>query len=137
MVGIAGQYTGGRIAERFELRWSYLFFHALVVPVALLMSMAVDLPLVGLGMVYFFFLLGMQPIENTLVARFAPRRFHHAAYGTKFILTFGVGSLAVKMVGAIKENASIEVVFGALGLISLLLVGMVLVLIGRTPRMTS
>ena len=137
LVGIAGQYTGGRVAERFELRWSYLFFHAMVVPIVLLMSMAVDLPLVGLGMVYFFFLLGMQPIENTLVARFTPRRFHHAAYGTKFILTFGVGSLAVKMVGAIKENASIEVVYWALGLISLLLVGMVLVLIARTPRMTS
>lgn len=137
LVGIAGQYTGGRIAERFELRFSYLFFHALVVPVALLMSTAVDLPLVGLGMVYFFFLLGMQPIENTLVARFTPRRFHHAAYGTKFILTFGVGSLAVKMVEVIKGNASIEVVFWALGLISLLLVGMVLVLIARTPRMTS
>ena len=52
-------------------------------------------------------------------------------------MTFGVGSLAVKMVEVIKGNASIEVVFWALGLISLLLVGMVLVLIARTPRMTS
>jgi len=137
LLGMVGQYTGGRVAERFELRWSYLAFHLVVIPTAFLISFFSDWPLVGLAMVYFFFLLGMQPIENTLVARLTPRRFHHAAYGTKFILTFGVGSLAVKMVGGIQANWGIELVFPALGIASLGLVGMILLLMSRTQRITS
>ncbi|MBW1753058.1 MAG: MFS transporter [Deltaproteobacteria bacterium] len=69
IVGMLGQYTGGRVAERFDLRFCYLVFHALTIPAAALMAVAVDLPLVALAMIYFFFLLGMQPIENTLVAK--------------------------------------------------------------------
>ena len=132
LVGTVGQYTGGRIAERFEPRVCYLVFHAVTVPAAFLMAIAWDLPLVFLALVYFFFLLGMQPIENTLVARFTPKRFHHSAFGTKFVLTFGVGSLAVKMVGAIQMNWGIEAVFPALGIISLCLVGVILLLIRKT-----
>ena len=99
LLGILGQYAGGVVAERYEPRYSYLTFHAVSMVAAFLMAMAHDLPLVLLALIYFFFLLGMQPIENTLVARFTPQRFHHSAYGTKFVLTFGVGALAVKMVG--------------------------------------
>jgi len=137
LVGMAGQFTGGQVAERFELRRSYLIFHTVGIPVALLMSTAVDVPLVGLGMLYFFFLLGLQPIENTLVARLTPRRFHHSAYGTKFILTFGVGSLAVKMVEEIKVYWGIELVFPALALVSLVLVGIIALLISRTGPLKS
>ena len=137
VVGMVGQYTGGRMAERFELRWSYLAFHAIVVPTAFFMAVAADVPLVVLAMVYFFFLLGMQTIENTLVARFSPARFRHAAYGTKFILTFGVGALAVKMVGAVEVRLGIETVFTALGLVSVVLVASILLLIARTPRLGS
>ncbi|MDM8523170.1 MFS transporter [Desulfococcaceae bacterium HSG8] len=129
LVGMVGQYTGGRTAERFELRRSYLVFHCITIPAAFLMSMTTDLPLVGLGMIYFFFLLGMQPIENTLVAKFAPKKFHSSAYGTKFILTFGVGSLAVKMMEVIQTNFGIEAAFPALALVSLALVGGIVVLI--------
>lgn len=135
LLGMLGQYTGGQVAERFELRFSYLVFHSITVPAAFLMALATNLPLVALAMVYFFFLLGMQPIENTLVARFTPKKFHSAAYGTKFVLTFGVGSLAVKMVEAVKLRSGIEAVFPALGLVSLALVGAVIVLIIKTNRL--
>ncbi len=137
ILGIIGQYSGGRIAERFDLRLSYLVYHSIVVPAAFFMYMAADLPLVILAIVYFFFLLGMQPIENTLVARFTPKKFHHAAYGTKFVLTFGLGALSVKMIEAIKMYKGIEAVFPALSLISLMLVGVILVLIYKTPPIRS
>ena len=139
LVGTIGQYTGGRVAERFELRFCYLVFHAVTVPAAFLMAIVWDLPLVALALVYFFFLLGMQPIENTLVARFTPKRFHHSAFGTKFVLTFGVGALAVKMVGAIKMTWGIEAAFPALGMVSLALVGVIVLLIKKTSpiRATS
>jgi MFS family permease len=133
-VGILGQYTGGRTAEKFEPRYCYLAFHAATVPMAFLMSMTFDLPLVVFAMTYFFFLLGMQPIENTLVAKFTPRRYHHSAYGTKFVLTFGVGALSVKMIEAVEKAFQIETVYTFLGMVSIALVGIIVLLIYRTRR---
>ncbi len=132
LVGILGQYAGGRVAEQYEPRFSYLAFHAVSMVTAFFMAIAHDLPLVLLALIYFFFLLGMQPIENTLVARFTPKRFHHSAYGTKFVLTFGVGALAVKMVGGIEATWGIESSFAALGTVSLAIVAVAILLIQRT-----
>ena len=58
--------------------------------------------LAGMALIYFFFLLGMQPMENTLVARLSPPAFKHSAYGAKFVLTFGIGSLAVIVAGVLE-----------------------------------
>ncbi|MBW2147912.1 MAG: MFS transporter [Deltaproteobacteria bacterium] len=134
LVGMLGQYTGGRVAERFEPRFSYLLFHAVIIPAAFLMAVASDIPLVSLALFYFFFMLGAQPIENTLVARITPQRLHHSAYGTKFVLTFGVGALAVKLMGGIQRVWGIETAFPALGIISLALVGFVVLLISHTNQ---
>ncbi len=135
LMGMVGQYTGGRLAERYDPRYCYLIFHGVTVPMALLMALTADLPLILLAMVYLFFLLGMQPIENTLVARFSPRRFHHSAYGTKFILTFGIGAFAVKMVGVIEIVSGVEMVFTTMGLISLSLTGVIFLLIRNTRKL--
>jgi len=132
IVGMLGQYAGGRAAERFDLRICYFVFHAITIPAAFLMALAVDLPLIFLALIYFFFLLGMQPIENTLVAKFTPKKFHHSAFGSKFVLTFGVGALSVKMIKAIETAYSIEAVFYALGLTSIILVGVIVILIYKT-----
>ena len=118
--------------KNFEPKYCYLGFHAVTVPVAFAMAMTLDLSLVTLAMIYFFFLLGMQPIENTLVAVFTPKKFHHSAYGAKFVLTFGVGALSVYMIKAIETAYRIETVFIALGLISLALVGVIALLIYKT-----
>ena len=132
LVGMLGQYTGGRIAERYTPKYGYLIFHILTVPAAFLMALAGNIPLVALAVIYFFFLLGMQPIENTLVANFTPRRFHHSAYGIKFVLTFGVGALAVKMAAFIETTAGIGAIFPALGFTSLILVAVIVLLIFKT-----
>ncbi|MEW5722038.1 MAG: MFS transporter [Thermodesulfobacteriota bacterium] len=132
LLGILGQFLGGRVGERFEVRWSYLAFHLLTLPALFLMATAADALLVLLALFYFFFLLGMQPLENTLVARLTPPRFHHAAYGAKFVLTFGVGSVAVKMVAAIEKFRGLESVFPTLGIITILLVAAIVVLLTRT-----
>lgn len=132
LVGMFGQYTGGRVAQKYSPQYCYLFFPAVTIPTAFVMAVLTDLPLVGVTVVYIFFLLGMQPIENTLVATYTPPRFHHSAYGSKFILTFGVGALAVKLVALIETCLGIEYIFPALGLVSILWVILGAVLIRKT-----
>lgn len=134
LIGILGQYTGGKVGSRFDPRYSYLIFHAITVPAAFLMGLFHDIPLIILVVVYTFFLIGMQPIENTLVALFAPRRFHHSAFGTKFVLTFGVGSLSVKMVEFVENHMGLEAIFPVLGCVSAILVGVILFLIYKTRQ---
>lgn len=129
LVGMFGQYMGGRVAERFSLPYSYLVFHLITIGPAFLMARAADLPLIFMALIYFFFLLGMQPIENTLLSLLTPARWRHAAFGMKFVLTFGVGALAVKGVGAIERSAGIHWVYPALGCVSIVLVLTIVALI--------
>ncbi len=131
LVGMLGQYLGGRVAERFCLQHSYLVFHLITIPAAFAMAWVANLPLVITALVYFFFLLGMQPIENTLVSRLTPAHLRHSAFGMKFVLTFGLGALAVKGVQAIERNFNITWVYPALGCVSIVLVISIVVLILR------
>jgi len=130
---IFGQYAGGFLAERFDLRLSYLLFHVITIPAVLGMAYAFDLPLVLLAVAYFFFLLGTQPIENTLVARYTPDRFRHSAFGLKFALTFGAGALAIKLIAYVKKTGGLEEIYQMLAGVSLLLVSCIIVLIFVTP----
>jgi len=134
LVGMLGMYTGGRAAEKYDPRYCYLIFHLITVPAAILIAYLSESTLIVMVFVYFFFLLGMQPVENTLLANMTPKKFHSTAFGAKFILTFGVGALAVRMVGAIENSYGIEPVFLALAGFSAALVLTVLVLIGITKK---
>jgi len=129
---ILGQYFGGFLAERFDLRLAYLFFHVITIPAVLGMAHAFDLPLVFTASVYFFFLLGTQPIENTLVSQYTSSRFRHSAFGMKFALTFGAGALAVKLIEYVQKAGGLENVYYLLAGVSLLLVSCIVVLIAVT-----
>ena len=137
LIGTLGQYSGGRIADRFDPRIGYLVFFGISAPAAFFMAYAGNFLLIGLALWYFFFLLGMQPMENTLVAKFTPRRFHHSAFGTKFVLTFGVGALAVKIAAAIERNFQIEAVFFFIAAITVTAIVVLLLLIFKTQPQAS
>lgn len=122
ILGIAGQYWGGIVADRHDLRWSYLFFHLASIPPLLLMMVTTNLPLIGVAGIFTFFSLGMQPIENSLFASFTPDRWRSTGYGVKFIFTFGVGSVAVWLVSWVKATFGLGQVFGALAVVVAVLV---------------
>lgn len=110
-VGMAGQAFGGRVADRFDLRKAYILFHSASLPFLLLFFLLAEafLPFAVAG--YIFFAMGMQPIENSIVARLSVPRYRGLFYGLKFTLTFGVGSLAVYPVAFIQKHFSLESVF--------------------------
>lgn len=134
LLGIGAQYLGGRAGERYDPRWGYFVCHGLALPAALLMALASELGLVLAAMFYLFFLLGMQPLENTLVARLSPVSFRHSAYGAKFVLTFGIGAVAVELAGWAQGIWGLESVFVGLGLVSACLVATIVLLIKKTGR---
>jgi MFS family permease len=102
--GIIGQFISGKIADRRELRSLYFIFNAASLPFILMMAFFTDLWLVLASAAYVFFALGLQPIENSLIAKFTPRRWRSTGYGFAMILIFGVGALAVFVVGWVSQN---------------------------------
>ena len=110
-IGTFGQYVGGRLADRYDLRILYLLFHGFSFPFLLGMAILSGVPLLGISAGFLFFILGMQPIENSLVARFTPDRWRSTGYGLKFTVTFAIGSLSVWGVKSIIAYASISAVY--------------------------
>lgn len=122
MLGIFGQLIGGRMADRWDLRYAYLIIQAAAVPFLLAMAFVDDVLLAVCAGLYVMFSLGMQPIENSLVAALTPSRWRSVAFAVKFILTFGVGAASVYLVGFVKTTWSLEAVYIFLTGIALLLV---------------
>lgn len=124
LAGTVGQLVAGVLADRFDLRRLYLGFHLASLPFVALMVGLSDLPLVAAGAAFVFFSLGMQPIENSLVARFTPERLRSTGYGLKFAAVFGLGSFAVFAIEGAVEAGELSRVFEGL---TVVVVGIVLV----------
>ncbi len=128
-LGIVGQIAGGKLADRYDLRWLYLMFHSLGLPFVILMGLVSQELLVISAGFYIFFSLGMQPIENSLVAKYTPSRWRSTGYGIKFVLVFGIGALSVYLVGWIKDAFSLSAVyFFAAAMVSLLILLIVILI---------
>jgi MFS family permease len=134
-MGMAGQVLGGHLADRKDLRKLYLLFHGVSLPFVIAMAFVDEGLLVIVAGVYVFFALGMQPIENSLVARFTPERWRSTSYGVKFILNFGVGSLGVYGVAALRPEESFTPVYLAVAAMVFLVCLTSAVLLLRTPGM--
>ncbi|MFP6599081.1 MAG: MFS transporter [Deltaproteobacteria bacterium] len=122
LMGTVGQYIAGRMADRGDLRILYLVFQGLSLPFVAAMAFLSGLPLMMAASVYVFFAIGMQPIENSLVARFTPERWRSTGYGLKFSAVFGVGALSVRGVETFMRDYSLAQVFtGIAGLVALIM----------------
>ncbi len=137
LFGMCGQIMGGIISEKYDPKYGYLIFHTILIFIAIIMALVSDIYLVIASITYFIFLLGIQPMENTLIARFTPTKMRHKGYGTKFILTFGVGSISVYIVKYIKTYYPLHYVFFFFSFCSVLLVFFILCLIKVINSRTS
>ncbi len=129
LTGIFGQMMGGRLADRRDLRYAYLFVHGASLPFLFAMAFTTNYTLALCAAAYAFFNLGMQPIENSLIAAFTPLRWRSTSYAIKFILNFGIGSSVIYLIGFVKRAYSLETVYIFLAGIATLLVLSIVVLV--------
>ena len=123
LLGIFGQIVGGRVADRHSLKWAYFISFCAALPFILaagFLSNALLIPAAGF---FVLFTLGIQPIENSLLAYLTPARWRSMSYGIKFTLTFGAGAFAVKIVGAVERAYGIDsVIFLVAGFLTLVII---------------
>lgn len=108
VLGIFGQVLGGRVADRYSLKWGYFIFFCAAMPFILAAVFLENALLIPAAAMFLLFTVGMQPIENSLLAFLTPARWRSMSYGIKFALSFGAGSFAVKIVGAVQQHYGID-----------------------------
>lgn len=115
LCGALAQFVGGRLADRWPLKWVYLAFWLLQAVGLSLATTAAGLPVVVAAMVMVFANSGSLPPENALFARYTPARWRATAFGVKFVLAFGVSTIALPAVGWIHAaTGAFTWLFGAM-----------------------
>lgn len=137
--GVFGMIAGGRIADKVDLRLGYFSFNLLTLPFMVLMTQFTGVPLLIFTMGYLFFAMGLQPVENSLVARLTPERLRSTSFGFKFIFTFGVGSLSVVIAKQLIKNYGFVHVFWvqAVLIVLVLLTILLLTFLARHERLRN
>ncbi len=108
IIGMFGQYAGGKFADKWELRSAYLFFWIMAIPFLVLARFSSGLWVLPFAGLFIFFAMGMQPIENSIFAILTPARWRSVSYGIKFTLTFGIGSLSVFIVKQTEPSIGLD-----------------------------
>lgn len=98
------QYHAGKLADRFPLKAIYLTCFALQVAVMAGMAVLVDVPLLGAAMLSALLSVGALPAESILIGRYTPTKYHGIAFGSKYILAFGAGPVALWMIRLVQER---------------------------------
>ncbi|MGC9976729.1 MAG: MFS transporter [Syntrophales bacterium] len=132
VLGIVGQLFGGKMADRFELRRLYLIFNAISLPFVIMMAYGTEQFLFVAAAVYVFFALGIQPIENSLIAKFTPQEWRSTGYGFASVLIFGVGSLSIYLVGWVKDTWHLGFVYIFSAIMVIMIVAGIMLLMRMT-----
>ena len=103
--GALGQLSCGRLADSLSDRKIYFCLFLILIPLVVLASQLSEIPLVLIMMVVVFISTGSLPVENTLLARYAPSNRHGLVFGSKFLLGFGFSSIGIYLSGWIFDTS--------------------------------
>ena len=118
-LGIAGQYTGGRLAENNTERRMALGYGTLaVVALAFVPVLDASVALVAVSLVLGFFLFVVQPLYQNTIARHTPKNARGVSYGYTYLGVFGIGALGATIAGTVLTYFDETVLFVVLALIA-------------------
>ena len=118
LVGIFGQWFGGRVAEKYSLTFILTIIWAALIPALLLMGTFEQYLLIGTAFIFTIFIFASQPVGNTLLATYIAMKSKGMGYGLNIAIGFGIGSFAAPVCGYIAEKTSAGGVFIFLGLLA-------------------
>ncbi|WP_254525825.1 MFS transporter [Natrinema caseinilyticum] len=127
VVGMAGQYAGGKLTDRIQSERGLIVIFAVLCVLALafvpVLSMGL-VPVVVLCVVLGFFLFATQPLYQDAVAVHTPSSARGLSYGYTYVGKFGIGPVSIAIGGFVLGGFSTAAFFGVLAAFAL--VGMAL-----------
>jgi MFS family permease len=117
MVGVLGQYAGGRLTDRTRPEWGIGVGYGALAVLAVAFAVATGIGLVALvivGAALGFFLFFVQPQYQAAIADYSPPEARGISYGYTYFGVFGVGALGGAVAGVLLSAFSPTVLFGTL-----------------------
>jgi MFS family permease len=117
MIGVVGQYLGGKLTDRVPVEWGIAGGFAALAVLAVLFLPVASLglvPLLVLGALLGIALFSVQPFYQATVAEYTPAGTRGLSYGYTYLGVFGVGALGTTVAGTILTYASPAVLFATL-----------------------
>ena len=111
LFGVAGQYAGGEMGERFPRERFLGPAAALTVPALLLMAAGHGWLLLAGASLFVFFNFMAQPAAVAMISDYSAERLQGRMYGLTSLTGFGIGSLAGVSGGFIADGHGVEWVF--------------------------
>jgi MFS family permease len=98
------QIPAGWLADRYPLRAVYVLCYLVQVPLLAAAAALSGLPFFVAATLMVVTSVSSLPAENVLMARYTPARWRGSAFGAKFVLSLGVGPVAVQLVSWLHES---------------------------------
>jgi MFS family permease len=98
------QILGGHLADRLPLKMVYVGLMVVQIPLLWWAASFSGLSLALVATVMVMAAAAALPAENMLLAHYTPRSRHGVVFGTKFVLAFGAGPLAIQLVAAVNRQ---------------------------------
>lgn len=121
MVGIGGQYTGGKLSDRVRIPRAIAAAFGGLVVLALVFLPAVDVgfyTFLVVGAILGFMLFVVQPLYQATVAEYTPPGTRGLSYGFTYLGVFGIGAAGAAIAGTILEYWDAATLFLVLALIA-------------------
>jgi MFS family permease len=117
MVGVAGQYAGGRLTDLVPVELGLVGGYGTLAVLAVLFLPVATLgvvPLVVMGALVGFSLFVVQPFYQATVAEYTPAGTRGLSYGYTYLGVFGVGALGGAVAGGVLTYADDAALFAVL-----------------------
>ena len=130
--GLAQYLLGRRIIDRYPLKTTYIVASALQIGAMLALAM-------GNGWLALFGAIASAvlssatgPVENIMIARYTPSRYHGLGFGAKFVVAFGASPLAILAIAwSRKTTGNLDLLFLGLAVLSAVIALVALLLPGE------
>jgi hypothetical protein len=127
--GFAQYALGRRIIDRYPLKQTYVIASGL--QVVAMLGLAMGNGYMALGGAIFSAVLSAAagPVENILIARYTPSKYHGLGFGAKFVVAFGASPLAILLIARVREaTGTLDLLFLGLAGASVLITAVALLL---------
>jgi MFS family permease len=119
-VGIAGQYTGGKLTDRIPVAAGLAAVFTTLVALAVAFVPVASrglVPLVAISAVFGFVLFSIQPLYQAAIATYSPPDGRGLSYGYTYLANFGVGAAGAALAGYLLGVTTVSGAFLYLALV--------------------
>jgi FSR family fosmidomycin resistance protein-like MFS transporter len=98
------QYVAGRLADRMPLKLIYVGSFALQILAVAMIGLLWELPVVLTAMIAAVLMVTALPAESMMIGRYTPSQHLGLAFGSKFVLSFAAGPVAIWLIAQVNET---------------------------------